>query len=68
VVQLHGVEEQGHVVVRKTLTRHKFFAFVGPLLPWRIGMEAGQGAHHWARELRNLGHDVRLIRPQFVPP
>lgn len=38
------------------------------LAPWRIGLEACQGAHHWAREMRKLGHDVRLISPQFVTP
>jgi transposase len=41
---------------------------VAQLVPCRIGMEACQGAHHWARETRKLGHDVRLISPQFVTP
>jgi transposase len=68
VFQLHGVDEQGQVVVRKQLTRPTLLPFVAQLAPCRIGMEACQGAHHWARAMRKLGHDVRLIRPQFVTP
>jgi transposase len=68
VFQLHGVDEQGNVVVRKQLARSKLLPFVAQLTPCRIGMEACQGAHYWAREMRKLGHDVRLISPQFVTP
>ena len=68
VFQLHGVDAQGHVVARKKLTRQKLLPFVAQLAPCRIGMEACQGAHHWARAMRKLGHDVRLISPQFVTP
>ena len=68
VFQLHGVNDQGTVVVRKKLTRPKLLPFVAPLAPCRIGMEACQGAHYWARAMRKLGHDVRLISPQFVTP
>jgi transposase len=68
VFQLHGIDDQGTVVVRKKLTRPKLLPFVAQLAPCRIGMEACQGAHYWAREMRKLGHDVRLISPQFVTP
>jgi transposase len=68
VFQLHGVDDQGHVLVRKKLTRPQLLPFVAQLAPCRIGMEACQGAHYWAREMRKLGHDVRLISPQFVTP
>jgi transposase len=68
VFQLHGVDAQGKVVVRKKLTRPKLLPFVAQFAPCRIGMEACQGAHYWAREMRKLGHDVRLISPQFVTP
>ena len=68
VLQLHGVDEHGNVVVRKQLVRSKLLAFVAQLAPCRMGLEACQGAHHWAREMRKLGHDVRLISPQFVTP
>jgi transposase len=68
VFQLHGVDDQGTVVVRKKLTRPKLLPFVAQLAPCRIGMEACQGAHYWAREMRKLGHDIRIISPQFVTP
>jgi transposase len=68
VFQLHGVDGQGKVVIRKQLTRPKLLPFVVQLSPCRIGMEACQGTHYWAREMRKLGHDVRLISPQFVTP
>jgi transposase len=68
VFQLHGVDDQGHVGVRKPLTRPKLLPFRAQLAPCRIGMEACQGAHYWARAMRKLGHDVRLIRPQCVTP
>jgi transposase len=68
VFQLHGVDNQGNVVVRKKLTRPKLLPFVAQLAPGRIGMEACQGAHYWARAMRQLGHDVRLMSPQFVTP
>ena len=68
VFQLHGVGDQEKVVVRKKLTRPQLLPFVAQLSPYRIGMEACQGAHYWAREMRQLGHEVRLISPQFVTP
>jgi transposase len=68
VFQLHGVDAQGKVGVRKQLTRPKLLPFVAQLSPCRIGMEACQGAHSWAREMRKLSHDVCLISPQCVTP
>jgi transposase len=68
VFQLHGVDAQGQVVIRKQLTRPKLLPCVAQLAPCRIGMEACQGAHHWARARRKLGHDVHLMSPQFVTP
>lgn len=43
-------------------------AFFRQLEPCLIGLEACSGAHYWARELGKLGHDVRLMAPQFVKP
>jgi transposase len=68
VFQLHGVDDKGKIRIRKTLRRndmHRFFANLDPCL---VGLEACGSAHYWARELRALGHDVRLIAPQFVAP
>jgi transposase len=68
VFQIHGVDGNGKVVLRKQLKRSQVLAFFANLLPCRIGMEACAGAHYWARELIKLGHDARLISPQFVKP
>lgn len=68
VLQLHGGDAQGAVVARQQRARPPLFPCVAQLPPCRMGMEACQGAHSWAREMRKLGHDVRLISPQFVTP
>jgi transposase len=64
--QVHGVDARGKVVVRKRLARGKVLGFFANLPRCLIGLEAGGGAHHWARELRALGHDARLMPPQYV--
>ena len=68
VLQVHGVNEHGKAVVRKQLNRHRVAEFFANLPPCLVGMEACGSAHHWARKLRALGHDVRLMAPQFVKP
>ena len=55
-------------MLRKTLRRHAVSAFFANLPPCLVGMEASNGAHFWAKALSELGHDVRLISPQFVTP
>ena len=68
VFQLHGVDAQGQTVLRRRLSRPQLRPFVAQLPPCLIGMEACGSAHYWARELTLLGHDVRLMAPQFVAP
>ena len=68
VFQLHGVDANGKVALRKQLKRVQVLAFFANLPPCLIGLEACGGAHYWARELLKLGHDARLISPQFVKP
>lgn len=68
VVQVHGVDAQGRVLVRRQLRRSQVLAFFGRLGPCLVGMEACSGAHHWARELSALGHEVRLMPPAYVKP
>jgi transposase len=68
VFQVHGVDEQGRVLVRKRLSRNKLLTFIAQLEPCLIGLEACGSAHYWAREMGKFGHDVRLISPQFVTP
>jgi transposase len=66
VFQVHGVDETGHAVVKRRLRRAQVITYFASLRPCLIGMEACATAHFWARELRSLGHDVRLMPPQYV--
>ena len=68
VFEVHGVDGQGNVVIRKTLRRGSVSTFFANPPPCLVGMEASNGAHYWARVLTELGHKVRLISPQFVAP
>ena len=66
--QVHGVDSQGHIVVRKQLRRADVLPFFAKLEPCVVGREACGSSHYWGRELTKLGHTVRLIAPQFVRP
>jgi transposase len=68
VFQVHGVDANGKAILRKQLKRSQVLAFFANLPPCLAGLEACAGAHYWARELAKLGHDTRLISPQFVKP
>jgi len=68
VFQLHGVDARGSVVLRKKLTRSRMLPFFANLSPCLVGMEAQAASNYWAREIAALGHEVRLISPQFVKP
>ncbi len=63
-----GVDESGSVVVKKKLRRKQVLEYFANLPPCLVGMEACGSSHHWARELIKLGHEVKLISPQFVKP
>ena len=64
--QLHGVDAAERPVLRRKLRRNQVLAFFAKLAPTVIGMEACGAAHYWARELRKLGHEVKLMAPQHV--
>jgi len=66
VFQVHGIDETDGVVMRRPLRRGQVLRFFAGLPPCLVGMEACATAHHWARELRALGHEVRLMPPQYV--
>ena len=68
VFQLHGADKAGRVVFRKRLKRSEVLEFFSLMAPCVVAMEACSGSHHWGRKLRALGHDVRLIAPQYVKP
>ncbi|WP_321930436.1 IS110 family RNA-guided transposase [Paraburkholderia guartelaensis] len=68
VLQIHAVDSQGQIVVRKQLRRADVLRYFATLQPCVIGMEACASSHYWGLELAKLGHTVRLIATQFVRP
>jgi transposase len=68
VFQIHCADSVGQCIKTRALRRNQLLSFFSNLKPCVIGMEACGGAHYWARELLALGHDVRLMAPQYVKP
>ena len=66
VFQVHGVDFDGTVVIRKRVSRAKVLEFFSTLPSCLVGIEACPSAHHWSRELQALGHTVRLMPPSYV--
>lgn len=62
------VNKMGMLVKKNQLKRNKLLAFMAQLDPCQVVMEACGGAHYWAREFKTLGHEVKLIAPQYVKP
>jgi transposase len=68
VFQVHGVDAQGKVIVRRQLKRRYVLPFFQKLPPCLVGIEACASSHYWSRELQALGHTVRLMPPAYVKP
>ena len=68
VFQVHGVDNDGKVVIRRQLKRRYVLPFFEKLQPCLVGIEACASSHHWSRELQALGHTVRLMPPAYVKP
>lgn len=68
VFQVHGVDATGQVVVRRQLRRSHVLKFFAGLSPCVVGVEACATSHYWSRELRTLGHSVKLMPPSYVKP
>jgi len=68
VFQVHGVDATGQVVIRRQLKRRYVRALFEKLPPCLVGIEACASSHHWSRELKALGHTVRLMPPAYVKP
>jgi transposase len=66
VFQVHGVDVDGAVVIRKRISRAKVVEFFATLTPCLVGIEACPTAHYWSRKLQALGHTVRLMPPSYV--
>jgi transposase len=68
VFTLHGVDQEERPVLRRELRRGQMEPFFAKLAPTEVVLEACGGSHHWGRLLSGLGHQVRLIPPQYVKP
>jgi len=68
IFQIHGVDSKGKKVVNKAIKRNKLAEFINNLPPCLIGMEACGGSNYWGQKIMEMGHQVKLISPQFVKP
>ena len=68
VFQVHGVDADGNVILRRQLKRRYVMAFFQKLPPCLVGIEACASSHYWSRELQACGHTVRLMPPAYVKP
>ena len=66
VCQVAVSHRPGHVAEHHRLSRARFLAFFAERQPATVLLEACGSAHHWARELRSLGHSVLLLPPHAV--
>ena len=68
VFHTHGTDSAGSAVFSRRITQNKLLSFFAAQPKCLVALEACGSAHHWARELRQIGHDVRLIPPAYVKP
>ena len=68
VFQVHGIDAEGNVIVRRQLKRRHILTFFRKLPLCLVGIEACASSHHWSREIKALGHTVRLMPPAYVKP
>ena len=68
VFQVHGIDAEGNVIVRRQLKRRHVLTFFQKLPLCLVGIEACASSHHWSREIKALGHTVRLMPPAYVKP
>jgi transposase len=66
VFQVHAIDEEGGIVLRKRLRLGQVLAFIAGIPPRLVGLEACATSHYWARELIALGHETRLMPPNYV--
>ena len=68
VFQLHGVNRSGHVVLKRRVMRDQLLTVLAQIDPSTVVVEACTGAFYWARKFEALGHEVKIISPQYVKP
>ena len=68
IFQVHGADERGRCVLKKSLRRSQVHSFFAALSKCTVGIEACSSSHYWGRVIADCGHDVKLIPPQYVKP
>jgi transposase len=68
VFQIHGTDKHGKKCFSKRVSREKLVRTLDNLKPCLIGIEACTGSNYWARTFARLGHEVKIMAPQFVKP
>ena len=68
VFQLHGVNRAGRVVLKRRVMRDQLFSTIAQVERCTIVLEACTGAFYWQRKFEALGHEVKIISPQYVKP
>jgi transposase len=68
VFQLHGVNRNGRVVLKRRVMRDQLLAALTQIERCTVVIEACTGAFYWARKFEGLGHQVKIISPQYVKP
>jgi transposase len=68
VFQVHAIDQQGQVVIKKRIQRSEVLSWFARLAPCLVGIECCASSNYWARELSKLGHRVKLIPPAYVKP
>jgi transposase len=68
VFQVHGIDAEGQVIIRRKLKLRYVLSFFEKLPACLVGIEACATSHHWSRQLQALGHKVRLMPPAYVRP
>lgn len=68
VFHAHGADERGHALFSKKIRRTKLLDFFAEQPRCVVALEACGGAHHWGRQLAQIGHEVRLVPPAYVKP
>jgi len=68
VFQIHGVDSKGKEIMKKKFNRKELVEFLSNLKPCTVGLEACGGSNYWARKIKSMNHEVKMIAPQFVKP
>ena len=68
VFQLHGVDRNGRVMLKRRVMRDQLLGVIAQQAPCTVVIEACTGAFYWARKFEELGHRVKVISPQYVKP